>query len=118
MPFRQITDGLSKTIFLGEKYVPVGSFGIGTDGNVGSDDSIYTPVSPCHNCANREAGADGLMAIAKTPGRYYTFGSYHQNIVPFVFGDSRVVMISTEVAGSVLYALADRRDGQPIPSSY
>ncbi|MFM1903245.1 MAG: hypothetical protein RLZZ440_1145, partial [Planctomycetota bacterium] len=110
LSLKQISDGLTKTLFVGEKWAPAGQYG------KGSDDTTYTPRSPCHECANRQAGPEGLAAEPDTYGRYLTFGSHHQNVVPFVFGDGRVEFLSTELAGSVLVLLADRRDGETIPS--
>jgi len=108
LKFSEIEDGLSKTLFGGEKWIPKGQFG------KGSDDSMYS-ASP-HENAIRMAGPEGLMAEAVTSTRFYTFGSHHQNVVPVVFGDGRVEALSTELAGSVLELLGNRMDHQPIPS--
>jgi prepilin-type N-terminal cleavage/methylation domain-containing protein len=108
LKFSEIADGLSTTIFLGEKWIPRGHFG------KASDDCLYS-ASP-HENSLRLAGADGLASEPSTSTRFYTFGSYHPNVVPFVFGDGRVVTISSEVAGSVLELLSNRMDGTPIPS--
>lgn len=106
--FRDISDGLSQTIFIGEKWIPRGRFGAGTD------DCIYS-ASP-HDSSLRVAGPEGLAAEPSTADRFITFGSYHPNAVPFVFGDGRVMMISSEIAGSVLELLSNRMDGRSIPS--
>jgi prepilin-type N-terminal cleavage/methylation domain-containing protein len=108
LKFSEIEDGLSTTIFLGEKWIPRGHFG------KESDDCLYS-ASP-HENSLRLAGADGLASEPSTSTRFYTFGSYHPSAVPFVFGDGRVVSISSEIAGSVLQLLSNRMDGQPIPS--
>jgi prepilin-type N-terminal cleavage/methylation domain-containing protein len=106
--FSEITDGLSHTILVGEKWAPPGRFG------TGSDDTMYTAAS--HECVIRVAGPEGLAVEPSTALRFYTFGSAHQNTVPFVFGDGRTVSLSTEIPGSILELLGHRRDGQSVPS--
>ena len=108
LKFSAITDGLSQTILLGEKWAPPGRFG------TGSDDSVYTAAT--HETSLRVAGLEGLAVEPSTSQRFYTFGSSHQNTVPFVFGDGRVASISTEIPGSILELLGNRHDGQSIPN--
>jgi prepilin-type N-terminal cleavage/methylation domain-containing protein len=108
LKFSEITDGLSHTIFLGEKWAPPGRFG------TGSDDTMYTAAT--HECVIRVAGPEGLAVEPSNAARFYTFGSYHQNTVPFVFGDGRTASLSTEIPGSILELLGDRGDGQSVPS--
>ncbi len=108
LKFSEITDGLSHTILLGEKWAPPGRFG------TGSDDTMYTAAT--HEIVIRVAGPEGLAVEPSNATRFYTFGSYHQNTVPFVFGDGRTVSLSTEIPGSVLELLGNRRDGQSVPN--
>ena len=108
LKFSEITDGLSHTIFLGEKWAPPNRFG------TGSDDTMYTAAS--HEVVIRVAGPEGLAVEPSNAVRFYTFGSYHQNTVPFVFGDGRTASLSTEIPGSILELLGNRRDGLPVPT--
>jgi prepilin-type N-terminal cleavage/methylation domain-containing protein len=108
LKFSDIPDGVSKTLFVGEKWVPRGKFG------TGSDDVIYS-ASP-HENSLRIAGPEGLAVESSSDTRFYTFGSHHPGSVPFVFGDARVATLQTDIAGTVLELLSNRMDGQVLPA--
>lgn len=101
-----IFDGLSNTIFIGEKHVPNYQFGISSDGSIYNGD---------HGGGHRKAGAKTPLAKGPTSsgGR---FGSYHPGTCPFVFGDGSVRWLSVSIDGTTLDRLADRADGRVVPS--
>jgi prepilin-type N-terminal cleavage/methylation domain-containing protein len=112
LQFKDIVDGLSKTLFIGEKHIPVEQFG--TDPY---DNTIYTPISTGLSSSCRAADSTGLaLGPDDTVADSTNFGSYHPGVVQFVFGDGRVEAISTSIAGSVLVRLSTRGGGETIPA--
>ncbi|MDZ7617387.1 MAG: DUF1559 domain-containing protein, partial [Patescibacteria group bacterium] len=101
-----VHDGMSNTIFIGEKHVPNYQFGINNDGSVYNGD---------HSGSWRKTGTGTPLAKgpATTGGR---FGSYHPGTCPFVMGDGSVRWLSTSIDGTTLDRLASRADGLIIPS--
>jgi prepilin-type N-terminal cleavage/methylation domain-containing protein len=108
--FESIKDGLSNTIFVGEKHVKLGTFGREDNG----DGSIYNG-DPTNANAARIAGPNNLLALSPTDVFRYQFGSYHAGVCQFLFGDGNVQALSVSVSGTVLSRLAARNDGQPVP---
>ena len=106
-----ITDGLSNTLFFGEKHVRLGQFG---NGNSEGDGSVYNGDILAFAC--RPAGRLNPLALSPTE-RYRTqFGSYHPGVCQFAFGDGSVRAIPVNISPSIMDALAIRDDGVPIPS--
>jgi prepilin-type N-terminal cleavage/methylation domain-containing protein len=108
MTFAQITDGLSNTIFVGEKHVPLGKWGQGP-----LDCSIYD--GDYWICSSRSAGT--LYPIAKTPAEISDrpgFGSYHPELCQFTLGDGSVRPLSVNIDPKVMERLANPSDGQPV----
>lgn len=109
--FSNITDGLSDTLFFGEKHVRVKQFG---NGNSEGDGSVYN--GDILAFALRAAGRNNPLALGPTE-RYRTqFGSYHPGVCQFAFGDGSVRAIAVNISPSILDALAQRADGTPIPN--
>jgi prepilin-type N-terminal cleavage/methylation domain-containing protein len=106
--FAQITDGLSNTIFVGEKHVRMGFFGMGS-----LDCSFYNGDYPL--CSSRSAGPNYPMA--QGPNDVVAgFGSYHfGGICLFLLGDGSVRDISNQTDPMIMALLACINDGQPIP---
>ena len=105
--FAEITDGLSNTLFVGEKHVPAGM-----EGASPWDCGIYDGHNPA--CNTRAGGPDFPIAISKDdPG--WKFGSHHLGICQFVFGDGSVRPVVKSIDPYVLGLLAQRNDGQVIP---
>jgi prepilin-type N-terminal cleavage/methylation domain-containing protein len=105
--FSKILDGLSNTIFVGEKHVQQDSFGRGP-----LDCSLYN--GDYWVCSTRSAGPNYMLAASRnesTPG----FGSYHTGICNFLLGDGSVRSIAVSVDPKIMAMLADIADGQPIP---
>jgi hypothetical protein len=114
--FSTITDGLANTIFVGEKHVQLGKFGMNkgqdkspTDG----DSSIYNGDDPW--VVSRAAGPNNLLAKSPEEDFHFQFGSYHPGICQFLLGDGSVRGVSVSTNGTTLSLLARRDDGQPIP---
>jgi type II secretory pathway pseudopilin PulG len=107
---RNITDGLSKTLFVGEKHVPDEGFGKGPygDSSVYNSDEAYVFL--------RYLGPNYALAASplekKGDWNYTNFGSYHPEICNFVLGDGSVRPISTSVDTITAGYLASRADGQ------
>lgn len=110
---QEIYDGMSNTIFLGEKHVREEWFGKTPD-----DGSAYNG-----DYARSQVRAGGRnVPLAKGPsdpaGSLHNFGSYHPGTVQFGFGDGRVQPVATAISPGVLDLLTVRDDGLPIPEAY
>ncbi len=105
-----IKDGLSNTIMIGEKHVPLGKFG-----QSGSGDGSYYNGDPGNANTTRVAGLSNLLARAPSDSYNLNFGSYHIGTCQFVLGDGSVRSLPVSVGGTVLSRLAVRNDGSPVP---
>jgi prepilin-type N-terminal cleavage/methylation domain-containing protein len=110
---QEITDGLSNTLLIGEKHVPLGHFGEGP-----GDCCIYdgdTCKDGDHGLGSTR-GAGFFFPLAQSVrDPKWGFGSYHPCICQFVFADGSVHALSTGIAPLTLQYLADIHDGQVIP---
>ncbi len=114
--FKDVTDGLSNTLFVGEKHVPPDGFTHGSRG----DSSAYNPDSLEVNA--RFAGPG--FGLVRDPdwndfSDWYSlyFGSYHPGICQFVFGDGRVDVLNVSINTTVLGYLATKAGGETIPGN-
>ncbi len=105
--FASIRDGLSNTFFVGEKHIPIDSFGRGP-----LDCSLYN--GDYWLCSTRSAGPKFPLADWRT-GTVPQFGSYHPGICHFLLGDGSVRPLSNAIDPKILALLANIADGQPIP---
>ena len=110
--FHSIKDGLSNTLFLGEKHVRESNFGLLSDG----DTCIYNGDQP--HTVSRVAGLRYPLAQKPTDSfpEILHFGSYHSGVCQFVLGDGGVRSLSTTLNPNVLRLLAVRNDGEVVPS--
>jgi prepilin-type N-terminal cleavage/methylation domain-containing protein len=105
--FRDITDGLSNTIFAGDKHVQMQNFGRGV-----LDCSLYN--GDYWMCSSRGAGPN--YPLVQNPTDFTIgFGGYHIGICQLVFGDGSVHALSNNTDPNTLALLANISDGQPIP---
>jgi prepilin-type N-terminal cleavage/methylation domain-containing protein/prepilin-type processing-associated H-X9-DG protein len=111
LSFSDITDGLSNTVFLGERHVPEGQLGT----LAGQDTSVYNGDQAWHCCA-RVGGPGYGLARSTDESVNQNFGSYHPGTCQFVFGDGSVRGLSVQIASTVLQRLCVRNDGQIVPS--
>jgi prepilin-type N-terminal cleavage/methylation domain-containing protein len=113
LSFADITDGLSNTVFIGERHVPEDKFGT----RAGEDTSIYNGDHLLGCCGRFGGPGYGLARSASevVNGDVANFGSYHPGICHFVFGDGSVHALSVEIPPSVLALLCARNDNKIIP---
>ncbi len=117
--FANITDGLSNTLFIGEKQVHNSNLGNATGPNWAGtqrcwDNCTYNGNQPATN--GRAAGPTAPLAQSFEPcgGNSIRFGSWHPGGVMFVFGDGSVRALSYTTFGGTLGAIATRNDGEAI----
>jgi prepilin-type processing-associated H-X9-DG protein len=108
--FSNIDDGLSNTLFFGDKHVRVGREGDGGQG----DGSIYNGDLVAY--ALRAAGTLVPLALTPTEANRTQFGSLHPGVCQFAFGDGSVRAIPLTISPAILDLLAMRSDGKPIPA--
>jgi type II secretory pathway pseudopilin PulG len=105
--FTSFSDGLSNTILVGEKHVPLDKKGVGW-----WDCSTYNGDYAV--CSTRTGGPNfPLTNNPRDPG--WKFGSMHTGVVLFVFGDGGVRNIPATINPNVLFMLIARDDGMVIP---
>jgi hypothetical protein len=104
----EIRDGLSQTLLIGEKHVPMGR-----DGEPPWDCGLYDG----HNmgCSARSGGPDFPIA-ASVDDQNWKFGSRHPLVCQFVYCDGSVRALQKSIDPMTLGLLAQRDDGQPIPA--
>jgi hypothetical protein len=105
--FAEIIDGLSNTLLVGEKHVPMNYFRQGP-----LDSSAYN--GDYYLSHARPAGRDYPLAQTLTEFSP-VFGSYHTAVVQFGFCDGSVRPLPRAISPVTLGLLASRDDGQPVP---
>jgi prepilin-type N-terminal cleavage/methylation domain-containing protein len=125
--FAAITDGLSNTLLVGEKYIfPQDMDGKGDDNT--TDGSVFCSGDGQEHTFRRFVGSSPpvvrpLVASIQDPGpdangRVWAdkaFGSHHPGICQFVFCDGSVKPLQVTINVNTLQLLGVRNDGQPIP---
>jgi prepilin-type processing-associated H-X9-DG protein len=109
LSFKDITDGTSNTLMIGEKHIQLGNLN-----DPIRDGMIYSGSEQQTYC--RLAGASRPLATDPTAAYNNQFGSWHPGVCQFVFADGSVKALRNSTPGTTLGLLADRDDGQPIPS--
>jgi prepilin-type N-terminal cleavage/methylation domain-containing protein len=119
LTMQSIPDGLSNTIFLGEKHVRRGYFAKSLeDSAVFNGDHTYGYIRYAGRQTNKKGVQTALRPLASglndsvRPAQ--RFGSWHPGICQFAFGDGSVRPISNSIDIDTLTRLADRADGLPI----
>jgi prepilin-type N-terminal cleavage/methylation domain-containing protein len=126
--FLSITDGLSNTLLVGEKYILPADL----SGGISTDGSIFSSGNGQENSFRRFVGNNGanpavlrpLVSTITDPGPNANgtawadkaFGSWHPGICQFVFCDGSVKPIPTSIDINTLQHLGQRNDGQVIPN--
>jgi prepilin-type processing-associated H-X9-DG protein len=111
VPYEDVTDGSSQTIFVGEKLVdPDKTLGwmSGTRStlrNTGSDINSGLAAMRRGEAAEVELPAQGKEFVGG-------FGSFHPGGANFAFGDGHVSFVSETIEAAILQQLADRSDGK------
>ena len=120
--FKKIDDGLSNTIFIGEKHMCApcldssGQLSIddGFGKKVFDDNSIYNP--DFHRTFARYGGPDSPLATSgeESLPPHSNFGSWHPGVCYFSLGDSSVRGINDGIDPIVLGYLCNKEDGNPV----
>jgi hypothetical protein len=107
---RDIRDGTSNTIFVGEKYVSTSGF---QEPQGWGDGSIYNGDEPetFIRLGGYAMGLASGQTLVLSPGEYPIFGSAHVSVVNFVLGDGSVQSLSNRIDQETLYRLCSREDG-------
>lgn len=122
--FKDVTDGLSNTAMAGEKHIYNKDLYKGGAQGGSADGNIYitqqTDWYECHSVRNMDhpAGLSRGIQDNFSTERYKMFGSWHQEVCLFVFGDGSVRPVRKTVDRSILVMLGDRRDGGVIPMDF
>lgn len=113
--FRMVTDGLSKTIMIGEKHVQLKQRNI-----YAGDNSIYNGTnarSHARIAGPQTPGEDNIFPLADGPEfdistRNRLFGSSHPGVCQFVMGDGSVQSLQVDMDPVSLGYIANRADGE------
>jgi prepilin-type N-terminal cleavage/methylation domain-containing protein/prepilin-type processing-associated H-X9-DG protein len=105
LKFADITDGMSRTLFLGERHVPAFRFGHTPDTSIYNGD---------YDAAYKQAGDGAPLADGPFDKGRPHFGSYHPGLCQFVFGDGSVRPVEVTIDAVTLGRLANRHDGQAV----
>ena len=108
--FKSIEDGLSQTLFVGEKHLVPDGFGK----KVFDDNTIYNP--DFHRTIARYGGEKSPIATAQDEDipPFSNFGSWHPGVCHFMVGDASVRGLSDSIDPLVLDRLVVRADGTVI----
>jgi prepilin-type N-terminal cleavage/methylation domain-containing protein/prepilin-type processing-associated H-X9-DG protein len=115
--FATITDGLSNTLMIGEKYLKPGTFGINVPDNINAnygDGSIYNGDHPW--VISRVAGMTSPLAQGILDAFVSQFGSWHPGVCQFAMADGSVRALPDSTSPTVLGYLSQRDDGQATPT--
>ncbi len=107
LTLERITDGLSNTLFVGEKHIPNSNFGNAPDSSIYNGDN---------GASHKQAGVGA--PLAKGPSGSGQFGSYHPGLCQFVMGDASVRAVSVSIDVTNLGYLANREDGHTVAVDY
>ena len=123
-----ITDGTTKTLLVGEKYVPASRIGtLAYDASIYNGDTVYQSMRAAgrgieYDDNGRAQGiqtnppAASLEDLSLSNGAdYRVFGGPHSGSIAFVFCDGSVRMLGTSINIDVYGNLANRADGKVIP---
>ena len=103
---RDIRDGASNTFAIGEKYVRLGFFGQGSQG----DTALYNGDRP--DPTLRCAGPRFPLARLLTEPYNRQFGSAHPGLCLFALGDASIRPVKNTTDPKILRLLCSRNDGQ------
>jgi prepilin-type N-terminal cleavage/methylation domain-containing protein len=126
--FANVTDGLSTTILIGEKFVPTGNYDGGSPGtcNFEGDDRGWTESWDYDTV--RSTGMAPIQDIYFNANKYplggtgywqynMKFGSAHSTAINCLLGDGSVHAVSYTIDKVVFNQLGDRQDGQQLEKS-
>jgi prepilin-type processing-associated H-X9-DG protein len=105
--FASVLDGLSNTLFVGDKQVQLGKWGTGP-----LDSSLYN--GDYWMASTRSAGPNYPLAQSRDDAAV-AFGSSHDGLCQFLFGDGSVRPVQVSTSPDTLGRLANIADGKGIP---
>lgn len=112
--FREITDGTSNTILIGEKHIKIGGLNVViepvTNLNIGDGGALNGDKGHSH----RPLGISKPLAKGPTDKATGIFGSWHPSVTNFVLVDGSVRSIQNTANSTMLGYLAGKDDGQPV----
>jgi prepilin-type N-terminal cleavage/methylation domain-containing protein len=108
--FKEVRDGLSQTVFLGEKPVEVG--GRTELGWMSGTRATLRNMGGGLTAGSSRPLPGSLPPPDDPPTFVGTFGSWHPVVVLFAFGDGHVRPLGASIAPTVLAQLGHRADGQ------
>jgi prepilin-type N-terminal cleavage/methylation domain-containing protein/prepilin-type processing-associated H-X9-DG protein len=121
-----ITDGLSNTLLIGEKHVPVSRQGVSRLFPGAANEKYIGDASIWNGDAlenvGRSAGQYNPLALGPNDNdgdfgpNIENFGSWHAGVCQFVFCDGSVHALAVSLDSRILGLLANRADGLPIPN--
>jgi prepilin-type N-terminal cleavage/methylation domain-containing protein len=113
MSFKKIVDGLSKTIFVGEKHLTEEGFGKKN----WDDNSVYNP--DFHRTIARYGGPKAPLALSQQENipPLSNFGSWHSGICQFVLGDASARPINVNLDPILLQRLVVIDDSEIVDES-
>jgi hypothetical protein len=114
--FASIIDGLSNTIFVGEKHIRKGTETQGIDGHDEIRDSAIFNGNHPQNITSC-AGVTNPLASSQYDVGNYQFGSAHSGVVIMLLGDGSVKGMAKSTNGNVLAAMATRAGGEVVPAN-
>jgi prepilin-type N-terminal cleavage/methylation domain-containing protein/prepilin-type processing-associated H-X9-DG protein len=114
---RQVTDGLTNTLLIGEKYLNPDLYE--TSDDPGDNETMYCGDELDLLRWTGFFGKKGNYLLQDTPGvlAYQSFGGPHVGGVNFVFCDGSVRSLTTTIDTEVLRCLGNREDGKVIDTS-
>jgi prepilin-type N-terminal cleavage/methylation domain-containing protein len=98
-----VADGLSQSLFVGEKHVPTGRYG-----QPPWDSAAYNGDN---GSVIRKAGPGAPLATDPADESFWLFGSSHPGVCQFVFGDGSVHALRVTIDVTTLGRLANVTDG-------
>ena len=105
LKFGSVSDGLSQTLFVGEKHIPNFQFGVAPDSSIYNGD---------HGSSFKKAGTGAPLGRGSAATSGAQFGGYHPGVCMFVMGDGAVKAVRVSIDATNLGRLANRRDGEVV----
>jgi prepilin-type N-terminal cleavage/methylation domain-containing protein len=113
LSFRNVEDGLSNTILIGEKHLPAEGFGK----KAFDDNSVYNPDFHPTFCRYGGPGSPIAGGPSEQLRQNSQFGSWHPGVCQFVLCDGSVRPITSSLNTDVLASLTNISDGRIIDHS-
>ena len=107
----EILDGLSNTIFVGEKHVKLAKLTVDSDGSPSPHKGDGCVYNGDKGHSFRSAGPGSPLVRNLKDSAPSRFGSYHPGVCQFVLGDGAVIALRVNIDGTNLGRYAEIADG-------